>query len=89
KFNNMEKGKFNVESNQQFICTNYVGEDIHEKVNRLMTTDGAIEDDLNAQKVYTKRKDGVIDNYNVRADKWDMALDTLDQINRTKIAKAA
>ncbi len=47
-----------------------------------------IEADGNGGNIYTQRKDGVIPEYNVRTDKWDMALETMDAYNKSKIARA-
>ncbi len=66
----------------------YLGEDIHEKIDRILTTDEPMEDDPNAPRIYTKRKDGVLPEYNIRTDKWDLALEIKDEINKNKIAKA-
>ena len=32
--------------------------------------------------IYTERKDGVIPAYNIRTDKWDIALTAMDQVNK-------
>lgn len=80
--------KFNTESNKMFISEEYSGEDIHEKIDRIMTTEEPIEEDPNAARIYTKRKDGVLPMYNVRTDKWELALEIKDEINKDKIAKA-
>ena len=34
------------------------------------------------QLAWTERKDGVIPAYNIRTDKWDIALTAMDQVNK-------
>ena len=82
-----KRPKYDTSINRAFKCESYEGESIEQKMTRINLTD-AIEDDPNLQKIYTMRKDGVRPEYNVRADKWDIALNALDEANKTKIAKA-
>ena len=37
-----------------------------------------------APLIYTPRKDGVIAAYDVRTDKWDIALDAMNKVNKTR-----
>ena len=53
----------------------YEGEFIEEKVSRVVENKEPIED--GAPIIYTERKDGVIPAYNIRTDKWDIALNFL------------
>ena len=55
----------------------YEGEFIEEKVARVVENKEPIED--GAPIIYTERKDGVIPAYNIRTDKWDIALTAMDQ----------
>ena len=50
-----------------------------EKVARVVENKEPIED--GAPIIYTERKDGVIPAYNIRTDKWDIALTAMDQVN--------
>ena len=63
----------------------YEGEFIEEKVARVVENREPIED--GAPIIYTERKDGVIPAYNIRADKWDIALTAMDQVNKNWEAK--
>lgn len=80
--------EFNAKTNNVFITELYEGEEIHEKVNRLMSTEQPIETEAGFQKIYTLRKEGVVDEYNVRSDKWEQALEVMDKANREKIVKS-
>lgn len=61
------------------------GETIEEKVQRVVENKEPIED--GAPIIYTERKDGVIPAYDIRADKWDIALNAMDQVNKTWSSK--
>lgn len=61
------------------------GETIEEKVQRVVENKEPIED--GAPIIYTERKDGVIPAYDIRADKWDIALNAMDQVNKAWGAK--
>ena len=37
--------------------------------------------------LYTEKKDGVLPQYNIRADKWEIAQKAMDRVNKGKIAK--
>ena len=37
-----------------------------------------------APLIYTPRKDGVIAAYDIRTDKWDIALDAMSKVNKTR-----
>lgn len=63
----------------------YEGEAIETKCARITETGEPISD--GAPLVYTEKKDGVQAQYNIRADKWDIAQDAMDKVNRAKIAK--
>lgn len=56
------------------------GETIEEKVARVVENKEPIED--GAPIIYTERKNGVIPAYNIRTDKWDIALTAMDQVNK-------
>ena len=56
------------------------GEFIEEKVARVVENKEPIED--GAPIIYTERKDGVIPAYNIRTDKWDIAMDAYDKMTR-------
>ena len=58
----------------------FEGEYIEEKIARVVENKEPIED--GAPIIYTERKDGVIPAYNIRTDKWDIALNAMDQVNK-------
>ena len=55
------------------------GETIEAKVRRIMKNNEPIKD--KAPIVYTERKDGIMPEYNIRTDKWEIAVEA-----QTKIA---
>ena len=51
------------------------------KIDRMTQNNEPIGD--SAPLIYTPRKDGVIAAYDIRTDKWDIALDAMEKVNRT------
>lgn len=72
-------------SNEMNTVEAYEGEAIETKCARITETGEPISD--GAPLVYTEKKDGVQPQYNVRADKWEIAQEAMDKVNRAKIAK--
>lgn len=63
----------------------YEGETIEQKVNRIVNNKEPIKDE--APLIYTERKDGVRPEYDIRTDRWELAVDAMDKVNADKIAK--
>ena len=63
----------------------YKGECIEEKVRRLSENKEPIED--SSPLMYTNRKDGVNADYNIRTDRWDVAIEAMDKVAKAKIAQ--
>ena len=63
----------------------YEGETIEEKVARIVQTKEPITD--TAPIIYTEKKDGVLPAYNIRTDRFDLAIDAYDKIEMERIAK--
>lgn len=64
----------------------YEGELIEDKVKRLTENKEPIKD--SAPLVYTKKADGVLPQYNIRTDKWDLVQGKMEAANKQKILKA-
>lgn len=62
-----------------------IGESIEEKVRRVTTTNEAIENV--APMIYTERKDGVLPQYDIRTDRFEIAQNAMNKITATEIAK--
>ena len=62
-----------------------VGESIEDKVRRIENNKEPITD--GAPLVYTERKDGVQEAFDVRTDKWEVALNAMDAVTKSKLAK--
>lgn len=67
------------------VDNSYIAETIEEKVRRLLNN----KDDIGQEvpPIYTERKDGVLPQYDIRADKWDIALDAMTTASKTNTAK--
>jgi len=68
------------------FLTTYEGETIENKVRRIVENKEPISD--GAPIVYTEKKDGVLPQFNIRTDKWDIALDAMDKVQASRIAKS-
>ena len=58
------------------------GERLECKIERMTENNEPIGE--TAPLIYTPRKDGVIATYDVRTDKWDIALDAMSKVNKTR-----
>lgn len=67
------------------VNTSVEGEPIEYKVERIMNNEEPISD--GAPQIFTERKDGVIPDFNIRTDKWEYAIDAMDKVQKSKIAK--
>lgn len=63
----------------------YEGESIENKCARIIENNEPISD--GAPLTYTKRADGVKPEYNIRTDKWDIAIETMDKVSQAKKSK--
>ena len=67
------------------INNSFEGETIETKVRRITESKEPITD--GAPVIYTDRKDGTKPEYNIRTDRFDIALDAMDYVNRSRTAK--
>lgn len=58
------------------------GEILERKIERL-TQNGEPLEEPSRPLIYTERKEGVIDAYNIRADKWEIATEASNRISRS------
>ena len=58
------------------------GERLELKIDRMTQNNEPIGD--SAPLIFTPRKDGVVAAYDIRTDKWDIALDAMEKVNRTR-----
>ncbi|AXH77975.1 MAG: hypothetical protein [Microviridae sp.] len=61
------------------------GETIEIKVMRLLENKEPIKD--GAPLIFTERKEGVLSAYNIRTDRWEVATEAMDLVNKSRIAK--
>ena len=67
------------------VNDSYEGERIEQKIQRIMTNNEPITD--GAPLVWTDRKDGVQPAYNIRTDRFDIAIDAMDKVTAAHQAK--
>lgn len=67
----------------------FEGRTIEEELAEFMAG-GAVPDDLHKihEPIYTERKDGVLPQYDIRTDRWDLAQEAMDKVNEAREAKA-
>lgn len=63
----------------------YIAESIEGKVRRIINNKEPIKD--GAPIIYTERKDGVQPSYNIRTDRFEVAVDAMEAVSKAKIAK--
>lgn len=63
----------------------YEGETIETKISRIINEKAPIED--GAPIIFTDRSEGVLPAYDIRTDRWDIATEAMDKVNKAKIAK--
>ena len=75
-----------LENNTTLIVNNSLeGESIEAKVCRIVNNGEPISD--GAPLIYTERKDGVKEEYNIRTDRFDIALNAMDYVTKSNRAK--
>lgn len=67
------------------INESYDGETLETKLERVTNNNEAISD--GSPPIYTERKFGVLPEYNIRADKWDLAIDAMDTATKLQLTK--
>lgn len=65
--------------------TSVEGETIEKKILRIVENKEPITD--GAPIIYTDRREGVLAGYNIRTDRFDVAIDGMDYVTRSQIAK--
>lgn len=75
-----DKGTFNT-----FELPHLEGEPIEEKVRRILDENEPIKD--GAPIIYTEAKDGVRAEFNIRADKWQIAIEAMDKVSNYEASK--
>ena len=70
---------------QMHSVIGYEGESIENKCSRISETGEPITD--GAPLIYTEKKDGVLPQYDIRADKWELAQGAMQKVNKARIAK--
>lgn len=68
-----------------YVMEAYEGKTIEQRCREMVETGEPIKD--TSPLIYTPKEKGVRPEYNVRADKWDIAQDAMDAVNKARIAK--
>ena len=84
----MGKPRIITKSFAQFRVESYEGKSIEDRCKNLYRdweTGEPIKD--TSPLIYTPKEKGVMPQYDVRADKWEIAQNAMDRVNRERIAK--
>jgi hypothetical protein len=68
--------------------TSYVAETIERKVEKMLESGEPLESQLGQTPIYTEKKEGVIEAYNIRTDRFEIALDAVDKVHKSIKAKS-
>ena len=82
----MKKTRFPKRNHGFVTIKNDTGESIEAKVRRVTQENEPITD--GAEMIYTQKADGVKPEFNIRTDKWDIALDAMDKVAASRIAES-
>lgn len=67
------------------VNDSYQGERIEEKIQRIVNNKEPITD--GAPLIYTERKHGVQPAYDIRTDRFEIAVEAMDKVTKTHLAK--
>lgn len=67
------------------VNTSYEGETIEQKINRIVNNKEPISD--GAPQIFTERKDGVRPEFDIRTDRFELAVEAMDKVSKSKLAK--
>ncbi len=67
------------------VNMSYPGETIEKKVNRIVNNKEPIKD--GAPLIYTDRKEGTQAMYDIRTDRWELAVDAMDKVTQDRLAQ--
>lgn len=81
----MGKPRIITKSFTQFEVESYKGISIEDRCKLLMETGEPIRD--TSPLIFTPKEKGVMPQYDVRTDKWDIAQNAMDRVNKERIAK--
>ncbi|QXP45075.1 hypothetical protein [Microvirus mar40] len=83
-YNNMKTAIIKDKHNIQSVET-YEAESIETKVRRILDENEPITD--GAPIIYTEKADGVKPEYNIRTDRWQIAIDAMDKVSSYEASK--
>jgi hypothetical protein len=72
-------------STKMNVNKSYEGETLEAKLRRVLNNKEPIKD--GAPIIYTERKDGVKPEYDIRTDRWDIAIEAMDKVTKSHKAK--
>ena len=61
------------------------GETIEQKIERITTNKEPISD--TTQMIYTERNQGVLPDYDIRTDRFEIAIEAMDRVTKSKLTE--
>ena len=77
-YKTIQSEKINTDFGKASEENSFIGDSIEEKVRKVTADNTTIE--AISPMIYTERKDGVLPEYNIRTDKWDIAQQAMNTI---------
>lgn len=77
--------KINYSETQLEVNQSTEGETLEMKIERILSNKEPIKD--GAPLIYTDRKDGVQAGYNIKTDRWEVAIDAMDKVAKEVAAR--
>lgn len=69
------------------INTSYEGEPLEAKIRKLMENKEPLEQNDTAPLIFTERNQGILAAYDIRTDRWEIAVDAMDSVTKDRQAK--
>lgn len=82
----MKRAKIKTNSTLKSVET-YQCDRLELKLRRMQESNEPIDDTVIVQKIYTERKDGVLPAYDIRTDRFDVAIMAMDAANKMRDAQ--
>lgn len=81
----MKYGRIQETTGRMESVETFEAETIEQKIDRIVNNKEPIKD--GAPIIFTERKDGVLPEYDIRTDRWDIAITAMDKVHTDRIAK--
>ena len=81
----MRKINLSIENTNIFVNESYEAERLEFKIQKMMDAKEPIGSEVTP--LYTERKEGVLPQYDIRTDRFEIALEAMDKVSKSEIAR--